>query len=578
MYNKALQLLFITLLLAIPGSIVSAGNIVPGNEDARFYDTDSRINFGLAQGDVTVTDSAVTGYAWAEDWGWINLQPPLGGVKNDGNGNLSGYAWGETLGWINFDPTLGGVSIDNDGFFSGYAWAENGGWIVFSCETDASCAHLSHRVQTTWPDKKETGGGNPPGQMVPIGGPTEEPEEEIPPVAPPVPPTDEKPTEKPDESKEEPVEDPDNNNDSDEGKEPIVGGETNGPGDEPGDTSAGGESEPPISSISKAIGGIIKYVIESPAAPFTSTLLATVGGLTGASSLGFTFLTPLTVTELFLWPSRLWTLLLAALGFRKKRNPWGTVYDSVTKQPLDPAYVQLIDKETNKEVEGAFTDLDGRFGFLPKVGNYIMKARKTNYAFPSKRLFGNTADALYDNLYFGDSFSINSENDAVLRNIPLDPIGVDWNEVQKRKGGMFNFYSKYDVAFYTFTSILFYLGFAVALFATFFFPSLTHTVILIFYGLIVIIRSVTASPRRLGGVYDSGEPLAYAAVRVYIANTESQIKQVVTNRFGKFYCLVTPATYYVKVLKRVGEENFEEIYTSENFYAKDGLVDLRFDI
>jgi hypothetical protein len=173
--------------------------------------------------------------------------------------------------------------------------------------------------------------------------------------------------------------------------------------------------------------------------------------------------------------------------------------------------------------------------------------------------------------------TITSENDTVIRNIPLDPIGVDWNEVQKRKGSMFNFYSKYDVIFYTFTSILFYLGLAISIFAAFFFPSLTHTVILIIYALVTILRGITGSPKRLGRVFDTnGEPLAYGAVRVYLANTENQVKQVVTNQFGRFYCLVVPATYYVKVFKRVGAEDFQEIYTSLNFYAKDGLVDGEF--
>ena len=51
-----------------------------------------------------------------------------------------------------------------------------------------------------------------------------------------------------------------------------------------------------------------------------------------------------------------------------------------------------------------------------------------------------------------------------------------------------------------------------------------------------------------------------------------------TNQFGKFYRLVVPATYYIKVFKRVGAEELEEVYRSENFYAKDGLVDGRFEV
>jgi hypothetical protein len=575
-YQKIIQTFVFTLIFFLPFGVVQAGNIVPGNEEARFFDTDSLINFGLTQGDVTVTDSEVTGYAWAEDWGWINMQPTGAGVTNDGDGNLSGYAWGETVGWINFAPTLGGVSIDGDGFFTGYAWSENGGWIVFSCETDASCGDLEHRVQTTWPEGDEQ--TTPPSQQIPPE--SVEPEDELEtepeivddPIVPEPPALPVEPVEPEEEEFEE---------EDDEGGEetPVVGGSDDEEGEDPENESVLVVQEAgPIEILVEQIVQVVEQVLENPFAETSSTLLATVGTFAGALSVAtFAFLTPLHITELILLPSRLWTLLLAALGFRRKRLPWGIVYDSVTKQPLDPAYVQLLLKGTEKEADTAFTDLDGRFGFLPKTGSYTMKARKTNYAFPSKRLIGNNSDALYDNLYFGEPLTITSENDTVIRNIPLDPIGVDWNEVQKRKGSIFNFYSKYDVIFYTFTSILFYLGLAISIFAAFFFPSLTHTVILIIYALVTILRGITGSPKRLGRVFDTnGEPLAYGAVRVYLANTENQVKQVVTNQFGRFYCLVVPATYYVKVFKRVGEEDFQEIYTSPNFYAKDGLVDGEF--
>jgi hypothetical protein len=58
-------------------------------------------------------------------------------VINDGTGNLSGYAWGENVGWINInpqvpgDPTDYGVRIDSEGNFDGWAWGENIGWIHF---------------------------------------------------------------------------------------------------------------------------------------------------------------------------------------------------------------------------------------------------------------------------------------------------------------------------------------------------------------------------------------------------------------------------------------------------------------
>ena len=49
-----------------------------------------RINFGTLMGHVHVTDSKLTGYAWGENIGWINLAPSHEGVLNDAEGHLSG--------------------------------------------------------------------------------------------------------------------------------------------------------------------------------------------------------------------------------------------------------------------------------------------------------------------------------------------------------------------------------------------------------------------------------------------------------------------------------------------------------
>ncbi len=105
------------------------------------------INFNPPNGGVTVCGDHLEGYAWGENVGWIRLGTYSGGdahtygntsaadygVNRDGDGNLSGYGWGTNVGWINFSPDDGGVSIDPaTGDFSGYAWGENVGWINFN--------------------------------------------------------------------------------------------------------------------------------------------------------------------------------------------------------------------------------------------------------------------------------------------------------------------------------------------------------------------------------------------------------------------------------------------------------------
>jgi hypothetical protein len=89
------------------------------------------INFGAFSGaDASrITDSGLTGYAWNENKGRINLYPTKAGVKNDGNGALSGYAWCEGTGWLNFT----GVLVSSSGVFSGTATGDNNISIYFSC-------------------------------------------------------------------------------------------------------------------------------------------------------------------------------------------------------------------------------------------------------------------------------------------------------------------------------------------------------------------------------------------------------------------------------------------------------------
>jgi hypothetical protein len=143
------------MLSALP--VAAATGTIDGTYRYAWSENLGWIDFGAAQGNVTVSDTELTGYAWGENVGWISLNCSNASscgtvdhrVSNSG-GTLSGYAWGENVGWIQFNPTGGGVSIDSSGAFSGYAWGENVGWIVFNCSTTASCGTVNYHVQTSW--------------------------------------------------------------------------------------------------------------------------------------------------------------------------------------------------------------------------------------------------------------------------------------------------------------------------------------------------------------------------------------------------------------------------------------------
>ena len=83
--------------------------------------------------------TTVTGYAWSQNYGWINLAPDNGGITNNA-GALSGHAWGQNTGWIDFS----GATINSLGQFTVTASGNIVGTINFSC-TDTGCP-----VTTNW--------------------------------------------------------------------------------------------------------------------------------------------------------------------------------------------------------------------------------------------------------------------------------------------------------------------------------------------------------------------------------------------------------------------------------------------
>lgn len=136
------------------------------------------------------------------------------------------------------------------------------------------------------------------------------------------------------------------------------------------------------------------------------------------------------------WRLKLRDLINQFLNFfslRKTRQFWGVVYDSVSKQPLDPVIVKLFYADGG-EAETGVTDLNGHYGFLARPGMFKIFVRKTNYTFPSKYVSGDK-DGIYENLYHGEFFTLKEDSEVLAPNIPMDPEGVDWNQQAKAKLG-----------------------------------------------------------------------------------------------------------------------------------------------
>ena len=216
-YKKIFKYLFISILVIGSNGVLAAS----GTIDATYHgallcanascSTYSKINFGkflnTPNSNVTVSDTALSGFIWGENFGWVvlNCSDTASGctsangnfkVANDGKGHLSGYAWGENTGWINFGPFLNSdtnsISINSAGQFGGWAWSQNNGWIKFDCSVANACVVTDWRPDVAVPptppvdNRKHSSSGSIPINVTKITVPVTP---IIPPVVVPVPPT-----------------------------------------------------------------------------------------------------------------------------------------------------------------------------------------------------------------------------------------------------------------------------------------------------------------------------------------------------------------------------------------------------
>ncbi|MEK7066654.1 MAG: carboxypeptidase-like regulatory domain-containing protein [Patescibacteria group bacterium] len=307
-----------------------------------------------------------------------------------------------------------------------------------------------------------------------------------------------------------------------------------------------------------------KSFVKSDTGQKTVKIAEPVGAISGGVVVGTQVLiASSTITSFY----DLYLIILRALGillgfYVGKKKPWGTVYDSVTKRPLDPAYV-VVKNESGKEVADAITDLDGRYGFFLPSGKYNIIAGKTNYEFPSKILNGKLRDELYDNLYFGETLE-QTEGEVIVKNIPMDPIGFDWNEFEKNKKNLFRIYSRREKIFKIFFNLIYLIGFALTLISVIFSPdTLGYVFLTINIVLIIYFFAVVQKKKAVKIMYGLAKnPLPYAIVKLFSPEAGNEVKTVVADYLGRFYVLVGPGQYRLRVDNKKPDSSYESVYES----------------
>ena len=314
-----------------------------------------------------------------------------------------------------------------------------------------------------------------------------------------------------------------------------------------------------------------EIVTFSEATALTGITLGAVSMITGTIVFNFRGLSHLL--------GRLWSILIYGFGIKKRARPWGTVYDSSTKQPIDPAYVILRNME-GETINTCMTDIDGRYGFLVEPGKYIINAYKTHFVFPSLKLANKITDEFYDDLYFGEQIEVQTSGQVLAKNIPMDRKNFDWNEYAKNKQQKTKFFHKSDVIFRKLTNFLFAIGFILAVLIFLKDPTSYNMTILVLYILLSLSHMFVIRKHIMGTVTEkaTGMPLSYGILRIYSIGDGKEITRKILDRLGNYYCLIQNGNYMVNLEKKNLDGSYTKVFTSPKIVIEKGYLQKNFRI
>ncbi len=251
---------------------------------------------------------------------------------------------------------------------------------------------------------------------------------------------------------------------------------------------------------------------------------------------------------------RIFTQFFCFIALRRPRKFWGVVYDSVTKQPLDPVIVKLS-YASGEPAQTCVTDLEGRYGFLAKPGKFKIFAKKSNYAFPST-IIRKDHDGIFTDVYKGEFFQLFNESEVVAPNIPMDPVSFDWN--QKAKMSIVRKYPFYKLLVRRLLSVLFWFGLvfvSLLFFIDLYFKPVgdllykTSFILLLLY-IFVLLFNLYLPDLRLWGRVLMGKREVVKGASVELINPllpTIGLAKAVTGEDGRFLLRANPGTYILRL-------------------------------
>ncbi|MFA6548119.1 MAG: hypothetical protein WCT11_04235 [Candidatus Magasanikbacteria bacterium] len=231
---------------------------------------------------------------------------------------------------------------------------------------------------------------------------------------------------------------------------------------------------------------------------------------------------------------------LLVLG-RGKREKWGSVYNSLSKLPVDLALVRLINVDTGKLVQTKVTSSDGRYFFTVNAGRYRLEARKGLFTFPTFLLKDFQTDGNRLDVYHGEEIVVSDKGSIITANIPLDPVG------QKLKTPLRLIVGK---MMHRIQNVVSWIGLLVTLGSLYISPTWYMWVLLgVHLAMTFAFKRLSKPPvtKGWGIVYDeqSKKPLSKVVARLFDSKFNKLVATEITGSDGKYYFMAGDNQYYV---------------------------------
>ncbi len=255
---------------------------------------------------------------------------------------------------------------------------------------------------------------------------------------------------------------------------------------------------------------------------------------------------------------------------RKKGEPWGVVYDSVTKAPVSRAVVRLF--SGGRLIDTAVTNVNGVFTFAPVPGEYKMSVTRSGYDFPTQVIVGDS-DGDKENIYRGGEYLVKKDEELVSIYIPIDhkemsEFKKNYHKVASAVSSFILFVNPAVLLIGAVISFGFYAEFGGKLNILFGFLYLA------LIGLHYYMKSVYKV--KLGKILDrSGNPIEGLKIGLYDAIYDRLIETRVTNSLGQYQFIVPGGKYVLKPISKdyvVSDQAFSDGYPVGKKSKKDILI------